>query len=115
MPSPDTARLRHILDAAREAMAFVKGRSRSDLDADHMLSLALVRLLEVIGEAARGISREFREAHPELAWSKMAGMRDRLIHGYFDVNLDVVWKTVADDLPLLLVQLEKIAPSADSK
>src|SRR3990172_657730 len=108
MPSPDTVRLRHILDSAREAMAFVEGRSRSDLDADHMLSLALVRLLEVIGEAARGMSREFREAHPEVAWSKMAGMRDRLIHGYFDVNLDVVWKTVADDLPLLLVQLEKI-------
>ena len=82
MPVSDAVRLRHILDAAREATAFVKGRSRADLDADHMLSLALVRLLEIIGEAARGVSGSIREAHPELAWSKMAGMRDRLIHGY---------------------------------
>ncbi len=90
MPTSDAVRLRHILDAAREAVAFTEGRSRSDLDADHMLSLALVRLLEIIGEAARGVSGAFRDAHPEVAWGKMAGMRDRLIHGYFDVNLDVI-------------------------
>ncbi len=59
--------------------------------------------------AARGVSRAFREAHPEVAWSKMAGMRDRLIHGYFDVNLDVVWETVTQDLPVLIAQAEKIA------
>lgn len=111
MPASDAVRLRHILDAAREAVAFTQGRSRSDLDADHMLSLALVRLLEIIGEAARGISREYRQAHPEVAWSQMAGMRDRLIHGYFDVNLDVVWKTVSEDLPPLIAQLERIAAS----
>ena len=110
-PAKDMARLRHILDAAREAVTFTQGRSPSDLDADHMLSLALVRLLEIIGEAARGISSQFREAHPEIAWSQMAGMRDRLIHGYFDVNLDVVWKTVSDDLPVLVAQLEKITPA----
>ena len=92
-------------------MTFTKGRFRSDLDTDHMLSLALVRLLEIIGEAARGISPEFREAYPEVAWSQMAGMRDRLIHGYFDVNLDVVWKTVSEDLPVLIVQREKITAS----
>lgn len=68
-----------------------------------------MRLLEIIGEAARGISRHFRETHQEIAWDKMAGMRDRLVHGYFDVNLDVVWETVTRDLPLLIAQLEKIA------
>lgn len=109
MPASDAVRLRHILDAAREAVAFAKGRSRPDLDADHMLTLALVRLLEIVGEAARGISTGFSEAHPDVPWRKMAGMRDRLIHGYFDVNLDVVWKTVGEDLPPLLAQLEKIA------
>ncbi len=109
MPAGDQVRVRHVLDAAREALGFVQGRSRADLDADHMLSLALVRLLEIIGEAARGVSRAFREAHPEVAWSQMAGMRHRLIHGYFDVNLDVVWETVTQDLPVLIAQAEKIA------
>jgi uncharacterized protein with HEPN domain len=83
---------------ARQATAFVQRRSRGDLDTDPMLSLSLVRLLEIIGEAARGISGPFRAAHPEVAWNKMAGMRDRLIHGYFDVNLDIVWETVTQDL-----------------
>ncbi len=102
--------VRHILDAAREAVGFADGRSRADLDTDRQLNLSLVRLLEVIGEAARGISREFREAHPEVAWKKMIGIRDRLIHGYFDINLDVVWQTVTEDLPPLIAQIEKILP-----
>ena len=104
----DNVRVRHILDAAREAVAFLNGRSRSDLDTDRKLNLSLVRLLEIIGEAARGISQQFREAHPDLTWKKMVGMRDRLIHGYFDVNLDVVWGTIKDDLPPLIEKLEKI-------
>ena len=98
MPVSDAVRIRHILDAARQAIAFVQRRSRRDLDTDPMLCLSLVRLLEIIGEAARGISGPFRAAHPEVAWNKMAGMRDRLIHGYFDVNLDIVWETVTQDL-----------------
>jgi uncharacterized protein with HEPN domain len=108
MPVSDAIRVRHILDAAREAVAFVHGRSRQDLDTNRMLGLALVRLLEIIGEAARGISGAFREAHPQVSWARMAGMRDRLVHGYFDVNLDVVWETVTHDLPLLIDQVEQI-------
>jgi uncharacterized protein with HEPN domain len=73
-----------------------------------MLNLSLVRLLEVIGEATRGISPSFRTGHPEVPWEKMVGMRDRLIHGYFDINLDVVWETVTKDLPPLIDQLERI-------
>ena len=76
-----------------------------------MLSLAVVRLLEIIGEAAQGVSGSFREAHPEISWTKMAGMRDRLIHGYFDVNLDVVWETVRQDLPSLITLVEKVVAS----
>ena len=106
----DKVYVRHILDAAREAVGFADGRSRADLDIDRQLNLSLVRLLEVIGEASRGISREFREAHPEVAWKKMIGMRDRLIHGYFDINLDVVWQSVTEDLPPLIAQMEKIVP-----
>lgn len=107
----DEVCLRHILDAAREAIVFCRGRSRADLDKDRMLNLSLVRLLEIIGEAARGISQEFRSAHPGIVWKKMVGMRDRLIHGYFDVNLDVVWETVTQDLPPLIAQLEELLTS----
>ena len=110
----DSVRLRHIQDASRQALAFVRGRSRADLDRDPMLSLALVRLLEIIGEAARGVSVSTRDSHPGIAWSQMAAMRDRLIHGYFDVNLDIVWQTVEQDLPPLLAQLEKILPPLPS-
>jgi len=104
----DSVRIRHILDAAREAVSFANGRSRADLDTDRKLNLSLVRLLEIIGEAARGISTQFRQAYPDLPWQSMVGMRDRLIHGYFDINLDVVWETVTGDLPPLIAQLEKI-------
>jgi len=107
----DSVRIRHILDAAREAVAFAKERIRADLDTDRKLNLSLVRLLEIIGEAVRGISQEFRDSHPDLPWKIMIGMRDRLIHAYFDVNLDVVWQTVTEDLPPLIAQLEKIVPN----
>ena len=71
----------------------------------------MVRLLEIIGEAAKGITAEFRQEHSELPWKSMVGMRDRLIHGYFDVNLDIVWKTVINDLPPLINKLETIVTS----
>jgi len=87
---------------------FTEGHCREDLDADRKLSLSLVRLLEIIGEAAKGITAEFRQEHSELPWRSMVGMRDRLIHGYFDINLDIVWKTVINDLPPLINKLEKI-------
>jgi len=110
MSRNDQVCVRHILDAAREAVGFADGRSRGDLDTDRQLNLSLIRLLEVTGEAARGISTEFREAHPEVEWKKMIGIRDRLIHGYYDINLDVVWQTVTEDLPPLIAQMEKIEP-----
>jgi len=110
----DNVRIRHILDAAREAVDFSQGRSRADLNSDRQLNLSLVRLLEIIGEAARGISTEFRQEHPDLPWKSMVGMRDRLIHAYFDVNLDVVWETVKEDLPSLIGQLEKIVADKGS-
>jgi len=107
----EDVRLRHILDASREAIAFSRNRSREDLNRDRMLNLSLVHLLEVIGEAARGISPVFRSSHPGIPWEKMVGMRDRLIHGYFDINLDVVWETVTQDLPPLIGHLEELLAS----
>ena len=108
MLKDDLVRLRHILDAAQKAVAFTRGRVQNELSSDEMLSLSLVRLLEVIGEAAKALSPELYAAHPHIPWKKMSGMRDRLIHGYFDVNLDVVWETVTEDLPPLIAALEQL-------
>ncbi len=104
----DRTRLRHMLDGAREAVGFARGRSRGDLDTDRMLALALVRLLEVVGEAASKITRQFQAAHPEIPWVDVIPMRHRLIHAYFDIRLDVVWETVTRDLPPLIASLEEI-------
>jgi uncharacterized protein with HEPN domain len=108
LPPDDLIRLRHMLDAARKARQFVQDRTRADLDSDEMFALALVRLLEIIGEAARRVSVGLRERHREIPWAEIAGTRDRLIHGYFDVDLDIVWGIVTQDLPALLAQLEAI-------
>ena len=102
----DELRLRHMLDAARKVIAFADGRSRSDLDTDEQLTLAIVRLLEIIGEAARQVTSETRAAHPGIPWREIAGTRDRLIHGYFEVDLDVVWSIATNDLPGLVDSLE---------
>ena len=115
MSTDDLVRLRHMLDAAQEAIEFAKGRSREDLEAERMLNLSLVRLLEIIGEAARAISPSCCEAHQNIAWKKMVGMRDRMVHGYFDINLDIVWQTVTEDLPALIAQLEEIIPREETQ
>lgn len=107
MQRDDAVRLRHILDAAKEACEAIQGRNRSVLD-DRILSLALVRLIEIIGEAAANVSKDCRNSHPEIPWSSIVGMRNRLIHAYFDIDLDRVWDTLTDDLPPLISMLEKI-------
>jgi uncharacterized protein with HEPN domain len=107
----DAVRVKHILDAAQEAVSICRGRSRKELDTNRMLNLSLVRLLEIVGEAAAGISDDLKEAHPNLPWQQMTATRNRLIHGYFDVNLDVVWQTVQSDLPALIEQIKTITPA----
>ena len=107
----DSIRIQHMLDAAKEAVAFVQGKGRGDLDKDRKLLLSLTRLLEVIGEAARKVSAESQKATPQIPWPKVVGMRNRLIHAYFDVDLDEIWRTVQEDLPPLISELEKVVPS----
>lgn len=102
----DVVRLRHMLDAASKALQLTKNCNRGDLDKDEKLALALVRLLEILGEAAKSVSEQCRQSYSNIPWRQIAGTRDRLIHGYFDVDLDIVWKIVSGNLPSLVQQLE---------
>ncbi len=107
MPQPDDAtRLRHILESARKAVRFTRGKNAEDLINDEVLSLAVIRLLEVIGEGAAGISPVFKARHPEIPWRQMSATRNHLIHGYFDVEPRLVWETVVADLPMLIEQVQ---------
>lgn len=108
MRKSDFVRLRHMLDAAREALSFTKDRSRSDLDNDRMLVLSLVKDIEIIGEAASKVSPEVSTNNPDIPWIDIVDMRNHLIHAYFDVDVDIVWDTVTKDLPSLISTLEKI-------
>lgn len=106
---PDDVRIRHMVDAVETALRFVGGKTRADLDGDDMLVLALTKLVEILGEAAKQVTRETRERHPAVPWSAAARMRDRLVHHYFDIDLDVLWSTVVSDLPGLLDVLPRPA------
>jgi len=88
-----------MLDAAREALSFIAGRSSQDLSGDRMLLLALVKEIEIIGEAASRISDESRNALPRIRWPQIIAMRNRLIHAYADVDLSIVWDTLTGALP----------------
>ena len=110
MHSDDQIRLWHMLDGAREAISFAQSKKRSDLDEDRMLVLALVKAIEIIGEAAYQITNESQEKMPTIPWADIIGMRHRLVHAYFDINLDILWQTVKEDLPELISQIEQVVP-----
>ncbi|MFH1434215.1 MAG: DUF86 domain-containing protein [Pseudomonadota bacterium] len=97
-----------MLDAAREAVSFTAGKSRDVFNQDRMLVLSIVKCIEIVGEAAGTVSEETRSAHPDIPWTDIIAMRNRLIHAYFNVNLDIVWNTVNSDLPELIAEIEKI-------
>ncbi|MCX8156716.1 MAG: DUF86 domain-containing protein [Verrucomicrobiae bacterium] len=107
MRKDDTVRLRHMLDAAEEALSFARDARRNDLERDRKLTLALVKDIEIIGEAAWQVSEGTRSQWPEIPWLDIIGMRHRLVHAYFDINLDVLWQTVQQDLPPLIQALRR--------
>ncbi|MFM6327124.1 MAG: DUF86 domain-containing protein [Microcystis panniformis] len=100
-------RLKHIRDSAKEALSFVNNRTRQDLDDDRMLSLALVRLIEIMGEAANNVSEPCQVKYFKISWRQIIGMRNRIVHAYFDIDLDIVWQVITQDLGLLLIEVEK--------
>ena len=105
MPPPDEAWLRNMVEAAQKAIAFCEGRTREDLNSDEMLRLALTKLVEIVGEAAKLISEPTRQSYPNVPWRAASRMRDRLVHHYFAIDLDILWSTITNDLPAMLEAL----------
>ena len=101
----------HMLDMAGKATGKVQGQSRADYDADENLRMTLAHLIQVIGEAARHVAPDFRQAHPEIPWDAIIGMRHKVVHDYLHVDYDIVWDVVTVDLPPLLAALEKLVPA----
>jgi uncharacterized protein with HEPN domain len=104
----DRIRLRHMLDAALEIQQYVQSTRREDLNRDRKLVHSLVHLFEIVGEAATQVSDELRERTPDIPWLVIIGMRNRLIHAYFAIDLNVVWSTSTTDIPLLITELKKL-------
>jgi len=102
-----------MLEAARKIAAFTHGGRRRDLDDDELLALAVVRLLEILGEAANSVTPTFANDQPNIPWRSLSGMRNRLIHGYFSVDLDIVWQVITSDLPPLIAALETLLGKVD--
>lgn len=100
--------LRQMLEYAHEATQLSLGKQRTDLDNDRLLELALTRLLEIIGEAANRVPAETQAQHPDIPWAQIISLRNRLIHGYDAVDLDILWQIIRHDLPVLIETLEKI-------
>jgi len=107
-PLDDWVRLHHMLEAAQDADKSAAGHTRSDLDKDRVWMRGLVKCIEIIGEAAAHVSEAARKQYPQIPWAQIVAMRNRLVHVYFDVDLDQVWKAVTLDVPLLITGLEKI-------
>jgi uncharacterized protein with HEPN domain len=107
-PENDAIRLKHMLDAARKVQVFMTSKTKNDLENDDMLVFAVVRALEIIGEAANQITDVTQQTHSHIAWKDIVGMRNVIVHAYFDVDIDIVWRTIQDDLPLIIEQVETV-------
>lgn len=114
MNKNDLIRIRHMPQSAKDAIFFVGTKSRRDLVHDRMLVLSIIKSVEIIGEAATKITKETKNKYPDLPWSDIIARRNRLIHVYYDIDLDRVWDTIIDDLPLLILALEAIVQREES-
>lgn len=111
MNERDETRLRDMLDEARRARRFVEGKTRADLSTgDQMLGFAVVRALEIVGEAANKVSQATRDTLPQVRWGDIIGMRNRMVHDYANVDYNIVWDVVVYDLPPLIIALEALFP-----
>lgn len=108
MQRKDEIRLQHIFDEANEVLRFVKGYSFDDFKNDSKTIHAVLRAIEIIGEAAAKISPEYKNLYPQVPWDQIVGMRNHLVHVYFDVDYETVWKTLQDDIPRLIKLVKEI-------
>jgi uncharacterized protein with HEPN domain len=106
----DDAYLLDILLAARKIVRFSQGYNAAKFAADEVLQHAIMRLIQIIGEAARKISPAYKEDHPQIPWAQIVGMRHRLVHEYFRVETDIVWEVVESDIPALIPLIEPLVP-----
>ena len=104
----NTVYLRHILDAIAQIEDYLRSVSKERFMETRILQDGVVRRLEIIGEASRNVSEEFQQAHPEVPWGQIIGLRNRIIHAYFNVNLQIVWEIAQNDLPLLKQEADRI-------
>jgi uncharacterized protein with HEPN domain len=115
LPARDAALLLDMLLAARDAQSFVEGLDEATFRASRLHQNAVIRSLEVIGEAAGKVSADTQAAHPQISWRDITGMRHRLIHGYGDVRLDIVWTVIREHLDPLIAELTRLIPESDGR
>ena len=113
MPRDDSSFLLDMLVAARDAITYSEGLSYADFERNREKQRAIFNAVQEIGEAASRVTPEFRDTHSAIPWRKIVGMRNRLVHAYFDIELDLVWDTVRNDLPALTVRLEALTPETE--
>lgn len=111
--SDDTTRLRHIIEAAGEALGYVEYMERDEFKASRPMQHSVVRCIEIVGEAASRLSPALRQANPQVPWSDIIGMRNRIVHAYFDIDAEIVWRTAREDFPGFLAEIELIAKSLE--
>ena len=107
MQRDDAVCVGHMIDAAREALDLAAGKTKEEFDSDRTLRLALTHLLQIVGEAARSISPGFRQAHPGIPWKDITGMRHKVVRDYMQVDEEVVWDTLREELGPLVEALER--------
>lgn len=110
MPKDDLVYVGHMLERAEKASALVRDKDRSTYDGDEVLRLALTHLVQTVWEAARHVSREFGDDHPQIPWRAVVGMRHKVVHDYMNVDEDILWDTVTNELPPLIEELKKMLP-----
>jgi uncharacterized protein with HEPN domain len=110
MPKDDWVYVGHMLDMTQKALEISAGKDRAAYDDDETLRLALTHIIQIIGEAAQRVSPEFRLSYPKVPWQEIIGMRHRIVHDYLNIDEDVIWEVLKQDLPSLAKTLQSILP-----